>query len=158
MITQYEAKLHQVFSIKDAGEHGVYIVDIELTDTNGERYRAAYVSRPDDPYGLNPLIRVWLSEHPDFPVHPYEPPVPAFEPLKPINFKLGMLTLNVTPDQVDEVIEQMPEPDKMLAKIYWTSAQWFRREDPLIEDIAAVFGKTSADIDGAWLHGMALGD
>lgn len=79
-------------------------------------------------------------------------------PLKPVNFKLGMLTLNVTPDQVDEVIAQMPEPDRMIAKIYWTSAREFRRDDPLIAQVAAAFGKTDADIDEAWRYAVALGD
>lgn len=79
-------------------------------------------------------------------------------PLKPVSFKLGMLTLNVTPDQVDEAIDRMSEPDRMIAKIYWASAREFRRDDPLIEQLAATFGKTNADIDKAWRYAVALGD
>jgi hypothetical protein len=87
---------------------------------------------------------------------PVPPPPPTFEelfpPLDPLDFKLAMLTLNVTPDDVDAAIDAMPEPDRTLAKIYWTSAGKFRRDNPLIEQIAAAFGKTSADIDSAWAY------
>ncbi|MCQ1856204.1 hypothetical protein NOJ16_33800, partial [Neorhizobium galegae] len=75
-----------------------------------------------------------------------------FPPLTPIDFKLGMLTLNITPDQIDDIIEKMPEPDRTIAKIYWTSARKFLRDDPLIEEIAAIMGKTSDEIDAAWRY------
>lgn len=87
----------------------------------------------------------WVVEAQD------EPPKPL-PPLTPIDFKLGMLTLNVTPDQVDQLIEQMPDPDRMIAKIYWTSALKFERTDPLIEEIATKLGKTQEQIDEAWRY------
>ncbi len=77
-------------------------------------------------------------------------------PLTPIDFMLGMLTLNVTPDQVDALIDQLPEPDRMMSRIYWTRAREFVREDPLIDEIAAAFNKTPEDIDGAWRYAMGL--
>jgi len=85
------------------------------------------------------------------------PPAPEyFAPLYPVDFKLGMLSLNIFPEQVDTAIEQVPEPDRTIAKIYWTSAQMFERDDPLIEQIALLLGKTPADIDGAWRYAMSL--
>nr|WP_250808778.1 hypothetical protein [Neorhizobium tomejilense] len=81
-----------------------------------------------------------------------EPEVPLYPPLTPVDFKLGMLTLNITPDQIDDVIENMPEPDRTIAKIYWTSARQFLRDDPLIEEVAAILGKTSDEINTAWRY------
>jgi hypothetical protein len=83
-------------------------------------------------------------------------PLPRLAPVVPVDFKLGMLTLNITPDQIDAAIDAMQDPDRILARIYWTSAQEFVREDPLIADIAAVFGKTEEEIDGAWRYAMSL--
>jgi hypothetical protein len=83
-------------------------------------------------------------------------PLPRLMPVVPVDFKLGMLTLNITPDQIDAAIDAMQDPDRILARIYWTSAQEFVREDPLIADIAAVFSKTDEEIDGAWRYAMSL--
>ncbi|QWY83438.1 hypothetical protein [Rhizobium phage RHph_X3_9] len=83
-------------------------------------------------------------------------PPKYYPPLSPVAFKLGMLTLNIVPEQIDAAIAQMAEPDRTIAKIYWTSAGVFLRDDPLIEQIAATFGKSAADIDAAWAYAETL--
>jgi hypothetical protein len=80
-----------------------------------------------------------------------EQPV-AYEPLWPVDFKLGMMRLNVTPDMVDAAISQLDEPDRTIAQIYWTSANQFMRDNPLIDQIAGAFGKTAAEVDAVWLQ------
>jgi hypothetical protein len=86
------------------------------------------------------------------------PAKPQFMPLDPVDFKLGMMTLNVTPDMVDAAIATLNDPDRTMAQIYWTSAQKFYRDDPWLAMISAKFGKTDADIDGAWQYAMSLSD
>lgn len=85
-------------------------------------------------------------------------PPKTFKRLKPINFELGMLSLDVTPDQVTTVIESLPEPDRTIAKIYWTRATGFERADPLIDEIAAIFNKTEAEIERAWRYAESFED
>lgn len=56
--------LHSVHSVTPSAEEGVFIVNVTITDMNGETYTCDYCSRPDDPYGLNPAIREWLEANP----------------------------------------------------------------------------------------------
>lgn len=53
--------LHAVHSVTPTPEDGVFIVNVTVTDSDGETYTADYCSRPNDPYGLNPAIRAWLE-------------------------------------------------------------------------------------------------
>lgn len=58
-----EPILHEVFAVKATKAQGVFEVDVDLTDIQGERYRCIYVSAPDDPVGLAPAIRQWLTDN-----------------------------------------------------------------------------------------------
>lgn len=70
-------ELHEVFAIHSTSEPDVYIVDAEITDMNGERYRCDYVSRPNDSFGLAPTIRNWLDVSDLSTVAPYVAPAPT---------------------------------------------------------------------------------
>jgi hypothetical protein len=72
--------------------------------------------------------------------------------LKPIDFELGMLRLNITFEQIDAKIEEMQDPDRLIARIYWRRATRFERSNPLVDQIGSFFGKTPAEIDGVWLQ------
>lgn len=65
---------------------------------------------------------------------------------------MGILHLNITPDMVDAAIAAMPEPDRTIAKWRWDRSQTFERDDWLINEMATVFGKTSEEVDDAWLY------
>ncbi|QOE32109.1 hypothetical protein CPT_Palo_050 [Rhizobium phage Palo] len=80
----------------------------------------------------------------------------AFQPLTPMQFKLGMLYLNLVPDQIDVAIAALAEPDRTIAKIYWTSTQVFKRDDPILIAIASTFGITSIQLDEAWKYAEKL--
>lgn len=84
-----------------------------------------------------------------------KPPV-TYEDLFPTEFLLGMLRLNITPDQVDAVIASMSEPDRTIASIYWTRSDRFKRANPLVDQIAAAFGKTPEDVNDVWLQQQSL--
>lgn len=105
-------------------------------------YLGAFVDFPED----------W--EGPENGLEVDEPPVqpPRYEDLYPSYFKLGMLKLEITPDQIDAYIEKLPEPGRTNAKIWWTSAQRFVRNNPYIDAIAGQFGKTPEDVNRVWLE------
>jgi hypothetical protein len=65
----------EIMKITDTAEgNGVYLLDLKIQHAEGaEPEEDQYLSRPDDPYGVNPQIRQWLSENPDAPVHEYVP-------------------------------------------------------------------------------------
>jgi hypothetical protein len=72
-----EPQLNSVSAVYTTEEADVFLIDCNITDTTGATYDTQFVSRPDDPYGLAPLIRQWLADNPDFPRQPYVPPTPS---------------------------------------------------------------------------------
>lgn len=77
-------ELHEIISVAEANEAGVYVANIDLTDMTGERYTCDYVVRPDDNFGLAPVVRdavsQWIADGRS--VDPYTPPPPP-EPEPP---------------------------------------------------------------------------
>lgn len=68
------ASINTVYKVYATNEPDVYVLYVNITDGNSETYDCNYVSRPDDPYGLNPMIRAWLAEHlGSIEVVPYRP-------------------------------------------------------------------------------------
>lgn len=82
-------------------------------------------------------------------------PPPAFRPLDPSSLFMGLLNLNITPDMVDAVIAAMPDADRTFAKWRWERSQVFMRDDWLIEEMAAAFGKSAEEVDAAWLYAQS---
>lgn len=70
--------LHEVFAVRATADAEVFIVDVDITDMNGDRYRCDYVSSPDDGFGLAPFIRKWLNDNAgSYEILPYAPPAPT---------------------------------------------------------------------------------
>lgn len=68
--------LNSVESVTATADPGVYIVRCNITDVNGETYDTNHGVRPDDPYGLSPILRAWMVENEgSYEVLPYIPPV-----------------------------------------------------------------------------------
>lgn len=55
-------KLHDILDIHTTEEQGVFIVSVEITDMNDERYTCDYVSRAEDKFGLAPEVRKAVNE------------------------------------------------------------------------------------------------
>lgn len=79
----------------------------------------------------------------------------AYKPLDPASLLMGLLHLNITPDMVDAAIATMPEPDRTIAKWRWERSNTFERDDWLIEEMTTAFGKTSEEVDDAWLYAIS---
>ena len=68
-------ELHQVFSVTASSEADVYLLDVDITDLNGDRYRCEYISAPNDDFGLAPVIRQWLiNNQGSYTINPYVAP------------------------------------------------------------------------------------
>lgn len=71
--------LNSVTSITASAEASVYVVVCNITvatDQGDVAYDAQHAVRPDDPYGLSPILRDWMAEHEgEYEVLPYVPPV-----------------------------------------------------------------------------------
>lgn len=154
-------KIHEVFAVRGSGEPGVYIIDVELTDTYGERYRCDYVSAPDDSFGLNPVIRKWLEENPTFPVQPYVPPTAEelrglMPPLARTKFKLALSRAGLKTGNVQGLIDAIEDPDELdEMQIIWDDEQSFNRLDTFVVNVIGA-ARTPEQIDTIWVAGLAL--
>lgn len=158
-------ELHSVTKIVHGGEPDMYILTCNITDMNGETYECDYVSREGDTFGLNPTIRQWLADNPDFPRDLYVPPAPpTIEQLREQmpnltarQFRLGLVASGISPSQIDFVISQMPNgPDKDAAEIEWEYATTFKRTHPLIGTLSASLGLTPESVDTMWTNAINL--
>lgn len=154
-------RVTEVMKITDAAEgSGVYELEIKVQYADDtEPVLEAYISRPNDPYGVNPQIRKWMSENPDVPVHVYVPPPPPtpeetreqMPKLSARQFRIGLVRGGFTIAQVTGAIEAMPEgAAKEEARIEWEYATEFKRTHPLIASVAAALGLDDDEIDALW--------
>ncbi|RVQ17752.1 hypothetical protein CN067_20930 [Sinorhizobium meliloti] len=157
--------LHNVLSVAATDTVGIYEVMVDATDASGSRDVSAYLSRPEGVFGLNPKIRDWLAENPDFPIAPYvPPPVPtpeearaAMPPITARQFRLGLVRAGLTPAQVTAAIEAMPDgTEKETALIEWGYASSFERTHPLIPLVGGVLGLSDEQIDALWPQALSL--
>ncbi|WP_373413718.1 hypothetical protein [Ensifer aridi] len=159
----------EILKISDTEEGqgtGVYDLEIMIQFFEGsEPEFNKYRSRPDDPHGINPQIRQWMSENPDAPVHVYVPPPPptaeeiraAMPQLTARQFRLGLVSSDITPSQVQACLEAMPQGiDRDKALIEWEYATTFNRMHPLIATVGAALGLTDEQIDAMWTAAIDL--
>jgi hypothetical protein len=105
--------LNEVHAISATAEPEVYELSINLTDMSGQTYDCDYLSRPDDAFGLNPMIRKWLADNPNFLIQSYTPPgaeqIRASMPsLSARQLRLGLIESGISPTQVTAAIDAMP--------------------------------------------------
>ncbi|MDX0615164.1 hypothetical protein GOD03_11785 [Sinorhizobium medicae] len=160
-------RVTEVMKITDTAEgNGAYELEIKVQyAADAVPVLETYFSRPNDPFGVNPQIRQWMSENPEAPVHVYEPPSPptpeeiraAMPKLSARQFRIGLVRGGFTLAQVTSVIEAMPEgATKEEAKIEWEYATTFDRMHPLIASVGAALGLSDEQIDAMWTGASAL--
>ncbi|MCG5484019.1 MAG: hypothetical protein KK482_09895 [Sinorhizobium meliloti] len=143
-------QLNEVYTVTATEEHDVYILGCNLTDINGHTYDADYTSRPDDTFGLNPVIRQWLSDNPLFPVQPYVPPtleqIRATMPrLSRRQLLLALFSIGITEAEIDAALVNDAE-----GMIEWRNASTFERAHPLISGLSVIFGLPPEQVDSLW--------
>ncbi|KSV84532.1 hypothetical protein N183_11950 [Sinorhizobium sp. Sb3] len=130
-----------------------------------EPQQETFFSRPNDPFGLNPTIRLWMSVNPEAPVHAYVPPPEltdeekraTMQPLTARQLRLGLVNAGISPSTVTATIGGMADgPDKDKAQIEWEYASTFNRTHPLIATVGAALGLTDVQIDAMWTAAISL--
>lgn len=154
--------LHEIFSVRETITPGVVTLDIDLTDMNGERYRCNYVSDPNDTFGLNPTIRQWLVDNPDFPIEPYVAPTieeirAAMPAITPRQLRLTLVRNGYSLANVDAAIAGLPDgPAKDEASIEWEYGTSFDRNSPTLLAIADAMAMTPEAVDAMWSQAATL--
>ena len=79
-----------------------------------------------------------------------------YDPITPRQLRLALLGIGIAPNDVETALNQLDEPQKTAALIEWEYALEVKRDHPLIGQLAAVFEKTSADVDALFLQASEL--
>lgn len=158
-----KAQVHTVFSVIATSTEGVYLVDADVTDLNGQRYRCNYVSSPTDTFGMGPTIRQWLADNAGtITIAPYVPPTAEQQrselpSLTARQLRLGLIDGGITPAQVQAAIDAMPAgADREKALVEWEYASAFSRSHPLIASVGAALGLIEEQIDEMWIAALSL--
>lgn len=151
------AVLHEVFGVYATQDEGIFIVDVDLSDMYGERYRTNYASYPNDTFGLAPIVRQWLVDHEgEYTIEPYVPPTteqvraemtPLTRAAFRTAFKAAGMTTAVIVAAIFSVEDESEQEDLQIA---WEDSAEFRRLDPLVLLVADRAVKTAEEIDTIW--------
>lgn len=149
--------LHEVFQVRATSDQDAYLLDVDLTDMNGERYRCNYVSRPGDEHGLNPAIQQWLVDNKgSYEIVTYVPPTSeeiraSMSPLTRVAFRTAFKNAGMTTAVIAAAIFSVEdESEQEDLQIAWEDSVSFQRLDPLVLLIADRTGKTPQQIDAIW--------
>lgn len=153
---QVRMELNVIHAVIATAEPDVYQLSINITDLSGQTYDCEYLSRPDDSFGVNPIIRKWLADNPNFPIQPHTPPAAeqiraSMPSLSSRQLRLGLIDAGISHTQVTAAIDAMAFcQEKDRAQIEWEYATSFSRLDPLIAVVGRALGLTDIQIDGMW--------
>jgi len=86
---------------------------------------------------------------------PAPPTVPERVPM--LSAHLELLAAGWMP-AIDAVIEQMPEPDRSMARVWLDRALTMARNHPLVQAIPTAIGKTEAEVDALFIRAGARDD
>lgn len=151
-------KIYQVYSVS-ATEDDCLMLDMDYTGIEGRR-RAIVVYRAYDPYSLlTPIITQWLVDN-NPEILPYVPPAPlTLEKLQaqmpdksPREFRDILTDMGIFPRMVSEKINEIPfDIERQKALNAWEVSTYISRTDPYVDMIGAMFDKSPAEIDAAWM-------
>lgn len=83
---------------------------------------------------------------------PYEPPPPILPPLTRRQLRLGLLSIGVTAEDVETHIAAITDPvDRAAALIEWEGATHYKRDHPLVADVAAEMQLPPEQVDALWV-------
>lgn len=95
------------------------------------------------------MIAAWEEDGNTIPA--FEPPPAPIPPLSRLTFWLAAAEIGVTKAGIRAHIDAMPEGvEKFQALAYLEEAQVYRREDPLLIQMAAAEGITEPELDALW--------
>lgn len=98
----------------------------------------------------------WKHINSVFIIPDVENPPVVFQEITPRQVRLGLLSIGVSLAAIDAAIDSLDEPQRSVAQIDWKYAIAFKRDNPLVQTIGAMLGKTAAEIDQLWLYSETL--
>ncbi len=81
---------------------------------------------------------------------------PILGDVTPRQIRQALILSGITMDMIDEQLALLPEPKKSLAKVEWDYSIAVKRTNPLVNDMAALFGWSSAQVDALWIMAQRL--
>lgn len=77
-------------------------------------------------------------------------------PVTARQIRLQLTLIGVSLAQIDAALDQLPSPDKDLAKIEWEYANEFEYSNALVHQVAAVLGLNSESLTQFWKEASVL--
>lgn len=68
----------------------------------------------------------------------------------PRQIRQALVLSNVSMAQIDAALDQLPEPQKSLARISWEYSTAFIRNEPFVASVGLILGWTNQQIDDLW--------
>lgn len=96
---------------------------------------------------------VWQARLSAFAQPPAVAPIPDVTPRQ---FRQALILKGISKQNIEEVINSQPEPLRSLAMIEWEYSTVFKRDRPLINQMAPHLGFTSQDLDDLWRMAATL--
>lgn len=134
------------------------LVHVLMTDEQGmevEEHRHLY--RPEDPYGINPMIKKALEANhvdplpyrePDLTIQEQREQMPSLEPRQ---LRQGLIKINVMPSAVTAQLEALPAgPERESLLTDWEYGTYYTRLQPFISALAGVMGLSEGKVDELW--------
>lgn len=146
--------LHELISVTATAEPDVFVASVDLTDVNGERYIADYVSNSSDTFGLAPVVRAaveqWIAD--GKPIIPYlETPAPI--PGRVSRRQFGMqLIISGLKAAADGWVAQQDE----LTQWAYANSDTFMRADPMMQAGFVALGFSEQQVDEFFTAADAL--
>lgn len=70
--------------------------------------------------------------------------------------RMQLIVMGVDLQMIENALEQLPEPQKALAKVNWEYAGTFERNNGMMQEMAVQLGFTDEQIDQIFIEGAKL--
>ncbi|PZP72864.1 hypothetical protein [Agrobacterium sp. MS2] len=91
------------------------------------------------------------------PAPPSPPEPPTLPPLTRRQLRLALLSIGVTADHVETHIADITDPvDRAAALIEWEDATHYKRDHPLVADVAAAMQLPPEQVDALWVWAAGI--
>lgn len=81
------------------------------------------------------------------PAPPYTPPIPDVSPRQ---IRLALIASGVSLASIDAAIATLPSPNNSIAQATWDYSLAFERTNPMVAELGAMLGWSSAQLDALW--------
>lgn len=125
------------------------VKEIQETTLEEAQMRAQYFQQIVDISLLSPQPKVgWLWDGTKIYRN-----IPSVTPRQ---IRQALILSGISIAQIESALDSLPEPIKSLAKTEWEYSNAFERNRPLVEQMGAMLGWSSEQLDNLWLFAGSL--